>query len=320
MRKIVFIGIMVSLLAILTFTHFHTVLKPALAGMILPAGARPITRGEFVVRLLSARGIVPDEARGLFVDVPAGSPNAAYIETAAGLNVVNGRGGGRFAPDDPLTRQEMVKMAVAASKNGKNVKQHEVIVASLLHPFNDGTQVDTWARPYTAQAILDGILTVSSDWTLRPRDTATVDEVEAVVARIAAGSAPEMVIVTHGGQMTLMVNGIALPVEREINVIATAYDDTVYSNGIWGPIDCFGAPLREGTIAVDPRVIPLNSLLCITGYRSPHLPPGGMLGVARDTGSAIKGNRIDIFIDAPRPEVLAFGVQAVKVYILRKPE
>lgn len=108
------------------------------------------------------------------------------------------------------------------------------------------------------------------------------------------------------------------PQGRTMTMIATAYGPNLIDNYPYGPVDYFGAPLRPGVVAVDPRVIPLGTRLWVTGYRSPYLPAGGFLAVARDTGGAIKGNRIDIFIDAPRNEVATFGIQKVQVTILGK--
>ncbi|MBB6623718.1 3D domain-containing protein [Clostridium gasigenes] len=45
----------------------------------------------------------------------------------------------------------------------------------------------------------------------------------------------------------------------------------------------------RGTIAVDPRVIPLGSLVYVEGYGE---------AIASDTGGAIKGNIIDIYVDS----------------------
>lgn len=65
------------------------------------------------------------------------------------------------------------------------------------------------------------------------------------------------------------------------------------------------APYR-GAVAVDPRVIPMGTKLYIEGYG---------YGKALDVGSAIKGNKIDLFFESER-EALHWGRRAVKVYIL----
>jgi|GEM_PF-2457735 3D (Asp-Asp-Asp) domain-containing protein len=73
-------------------------------------------------------------------------------------------------------------------------------------------------------------------------------------------------------------------------------------------ITASGAKVKENfTIAVDPDVIPLGSLVYIEG-----------IGIrkAEDTGSAIKGHKIDIYMP-DLEEALKFGVKKnVKVYVL----
>lgn len=69
---------------------------------------------------------------------------------------------------------------------------------------------------------------------------------------------------------------------RVMNVEATAY--TPYDGSQTGRT-ATGRKAAYGVIAVDPRVIPLNSLVYVEGYG---------FAVAADTGGAIKGNRIDV--------------------------
>lgn len=73
-------------------------------------------------------------------------------------------------------------------------------------------------------------------------------------------------------------------------------------------ITASGAKVKENhTIAVDPDVIPLGSLVYIEGIG---------LRKAEDTGSAIKGHKIDIYIP-DLEEALAFGVKEnVRVFVL----
>lgn len=68
-----------------------------------------------------------------------------------------------------------------------------------------------------------------------------------------------------------------------------------------------GKTCEFGIIAVDPRVIPLHTLLYVEGYG---------FGVAEDTGGAIKGNKLDLCMNS-RSEMNAWGRRQVKVHVLR---
>ncbi|RAU94317.1 stalk domain-containing protein [Paenibacillus sp. YN15] len=97
---------------------------------------------------------------------------------------------------------------------------------------------------------------------------------------------------------------------------ATAYSADPKENGGYGAVDYFGNPLKVGTVAVDPAVIPLGTKLYVEGYDFNGLPAGGMYAEATDTGNALKGNRIDLFVPGSREELKKFGFQQVKVYLL----
>lgn len=62
-----------------------------------------------------------------------------------------------------------------------------------------------------------------------------------------------------------------------------------------------------GRVAVDPAVIPMGSRLYIEGYG---------YAVAADTGGAIKGDRIDLFMEN-RDQCLSWGRRSAKVYLLK---
>lgn len=73
-----------------------------------------------------------------------------------------------------------------------------------------------------------------------------------------------------------------------------------------------GEMVRRGIVAVDTDVIPMHSLIKIEGA-------GELSGVyeVKDTGGAIKGNRIDIYVPT-KHEAFKFGRRDIKVYILRE--
>ncbi|WP_225445480.1 3D domain-containing protein [Paenibacillus arenosi] len=122
--------------------------------------------------------------------------------------------------------------------------------------------------------------------------------------------------VSKSPKNVISVNGKPMTFKRSYNMKATSYTDHPSENG-WGPIDALGNPLKLGTVAVDPDVIPLGTKLFITGYQFKHLPEGGLVATATDTGGKIKGNKVDIFLPLSQKEARKFGVQDVQVYVLK---
>ncbi|MGG1400799.1 LysM peptidoglycan-binding domain-containing protein [Bacillus salipaludis] len=94
---------------------------------------------------------------------------------------------------------------------------------------------------------------------------------------------------------------------KQITVKATAY--TASCEGCSG-ITKTGVNIKANpnakVIAVDPNVIPLGSKVYVEGFGE---------ATAADTGSAIKGNRIDVFIPSEE-DAIDFGVKHLKVTIL----
>ncbi|MBM4760991.1 LysM peptidoglycan-binding domain-containing protein [Bacillus sp. B15-48] len=97
------------------------------------------------------------------------------------------------------------------------------------------------------------------------------------------------------------------PVEQAFIVTATAY--TANCNGCSG-ITSTGVNLKANpdakVISVDPSVIPLGSKVHVEGYG---------YATAADTGGAIKGNKIDVFIPNHN-DAIQWGRKQVKVTII----
>lgn len=86
---------------------------------------------------------------------------------------------------------------------------------------------------------------------------------------------------------------------------ASAYTKSI-EEGTHKGITRSGTQVSRGTVAVDPRVIPLGTKVYIEGYGHAE---------CLDTGGAIKGNRIDLYMET-KEEAFEFGRRQVKVYIL----
>lgn len=116
---------------------------------------------------------------------------------------------------------------------------------------------------------------------------------------IVQGTYP-VVPLSRGGDM--------MAYSRIIKVKATAYSAV---HGIGKTYTSSGRKAVRNsdsysTIAVDPNVIPIGTKLFVEGYG---------FAVAADTGTAIKGNAIDVFFDTRR-ESSKWAVKYVNVYVL----
>lgn len=119
------------------------------------------------------------------------------------------------------------------------------------------------------------------------------------------------------------VKGSIPTLEKAINwskyptkeVVATGYTAGVESTGKnpndpqYG-ITYSGVKVKRdlySTIAADTNVFPIGSILFIPGYG---------YGVVADTGSAIKGNRLDLYYETVKDVYEQWGKKSVKVYIV----
>jgi 3D (Asp-Asp-Asp) domain-containing protein len=91
---------------------------------------------------------------------------------------------------------------------------------------------------------------------------------------------------------------------RMIEMTATGYGPS--GNGRYGMHTATGIRPRYGIVAVDPRIIPLGTKLFVEGYG---------YAIAADTGSAIKGMRIDLFYESDG-RASQVGRKKVRVLIL----
>lgn len=107
------------------------------------------------------------------------------------------------------------------------------------------------------------------------------------------------------------------PAEGHVEVIATGYTAGIESTGKkpghpqYG-ITYSGVKVRRGTvstIAADPSVFPIGTLLYIPGYG---------YGVVADTGSAIKGRKIDLYFETKKQVFKQWGKRTVEVQVIRR--
>ncbi|NBC73339.1 DUF348 domain-containing protein [Paenibacillus sacheonensis] len=201
--------------------------------------------------------------------------------------------------DVPFTvvKQEDPKLAlgkqklVRSGKQGKVVKRYETV-------FADGVLVSqSLVEKLTPQATVNQVVSVG---TKKPE--------------------PKVAVLSAKTASTVTKHGVTFNAKKIIkNVTLTAYSAGLASTGKtkghpeYG-ITASGARVQEGrTIAVDPRVIPIGYWVYIEGIGFRR---------AEDTGSAIKGNKIDVYFDSESYADRFGRKRGFTVYVLgpKKPE
>ena len=102
-----------------------------------------------------------------------------------------------------------------------------------------------------------------------------------------------------------------------MQVVATGYTAGVESTGKkpghpqYG-ITYSGVKVRRdfvSTIAADPKVFPIGTVLYVPGYG---------YGIVADTGSAIQGKKIDLYFETRKQVFKQWGKRKVTVYVLKR--
>ena len=135
-------------------------------------------------------------------------------------------------------------------------------------------------------------------------------------------------IVSRGLSFDIRITDSLIKNTKPLKMKATAYDLSVESCGKPRHHPQYGITASgvratpDRTVAVDPKVIPLGSILYIE-FPEEYQHMNGIY-IAEDTGSAIKGNRIDIFLGEDKlgerkiyKECLKFGIKEVFVYVVQ---
>ncbi len=148
----------------------------------------PITRAEFVTMVVRSLGLGEQKPeKPTFSDVRVSDWHYGYVEAAykAGLAKGDEGKGGRFRPDDTISREEMAALMIRAmqvfGKAARELSQEEV--ARILESFDDGADISQWARHEAAQAVSQELIKGRGAGTFAPRATGKRAEAATLMSR-----------------------------------------------------------------------------------------------------------------------------------------
>lgn len=145
-----------------------------------------MTRAMLVQVLYSISG-EKTESFG-FTDVPDGKWYSDAVNWAAANEIVSGLGDGKFGPNEPVTRQQIVTMLFKYASLYRSCEGDPAI----LEAYDDAGSVSSYARTPLAWAVENGMVSGITPTTLEPKMTATRAQIATLLMRfIEYMAAPE---------------------------------------------------------------------------------------------------------------------------------
>ena len=144
-----------------------------------------VTRAQFTALLVRLLKLQEDSTSIPFKDVPSNAWYAKAIGAAVKAGLIAGYSEDVFAPDDEITREQMVAMLIRALKRA-NTKPVQVQNSdAILARFKDKNEISEWAKVVVAQVVNEGIMTGRGIDIFTSRGTTTRAKATVVINRIS---------------------------------------------------------------------------------------------------------------------------------------
>ena len=137
------------------------------------------TNRAMIVTILHRLEGEPTAEASDFTDVADGMYYADAIDWAAANGIVNGVSETRFAPNDPITREQMAAILYRYAQ----FKGYDVTASADLSAFADASQISAYAAAAMQWANGAGLITGVTDTTLNPQGSATRAQVATILMR-----------------------------------------------------------------------------------------------------------------------------------------
>ena len=145
-----------------------------------PNGA--MTRGQLVTVLWRNEGSKTPGTSAVFTDVKKGSYYEKAISWAAENGIVNGVGDGKFAPDKPITREQIAAIFCRFAE----FKGYDTTGRGKMTAFSDVGKISAWAKDPVSWAVSAGLIKgtkVGAKMLVDPLGNATRAEVATIIMR-----------------------------------------------------------------------------------------------------------------------------------------
>ncbi|MFR1233951.1 MAG: S-layer homology domain-containing protein [Evtepia gabavorous] len=144
------------------------------------APASTTTRGMIVTILYRLENEPAVSGGSAFTDVESGAWYADAVAWAAANDIVNGTSATTFAPNSPITREQMAAILYRyAAYKGYDVSQK-----ADLSGYTDAASISGYAKDALAWANAQKLITGVTDTTLNPQGSATRAQVATILMRL----------------------------------------------------------------------------------------------------------------------------------------
>ena len=137
------------------------------------------TTRAMIVSMLARLENVTSAADAGFSDVTADDWYATAVNWAAANGIVSGISDDTFAPNDPITREQLAAMLM----NYAQWKGQDISARADLSHYSDAENISSWANDVLSWAVAEGLLTGVTDDTIAPQVHATRAQVAAILQR-----------------------------------------------------------------------------------------------------------------------------------------
>lgn len=284
----------------------HTTFRRTVAEALAEAGVRPRTGAAVVPKpqtplsdglTILVRGVLPVTMAVDGKTVQVRTTRATVVDLLHERGIVLGARDKVF-PARGVPLAEGMRVRVVRIRE-------ETVVRSSIIPYAVRTTADPATPRGMVRVTAPGRAGLTEQlWKITYADGALVQRVR-IGSRIIREPSPRIIA---AGTRRIVASRGEFAGKEMLTMTATAYSPYC-CRGV-DNITAIGVHAGYGVVAVDPAVIPLGSRLYVEGYG---------YALAGDTGSRIKGLRIDLGFDTKR-QAIQFGRRTVRVYIVHKKE